>query len=209
VHPPALELAIDAYRRALAERPEVPSSHRLLAYALARADRTAEAFEVILSALVKSFDAGRYPGAFEMLKDDAGLFAAALARGKAKPEHDMLANRAKAVGGAFATTPSTRVTLSWETDESDLDLRVLDSKVPVTFPEHDVRTGYGPETTLLDRARTAPARLEVHQVTRGPSGFALGKVSIIRHDGQGTLTFDDRPFVLMNDGAAVQLGVVK
>jgi outer membrane protein OmpA-like peptidoglycan-associated protein len=209
VYPPALEIAVDAYRRALADRPEVPSSHRLLAYALARADRAAEGFEVILAALVRPFDSRRYPGAFEMLREDAGLLAAALARGKGRSEHDMLESRAKAVGGTFPTTPSTRVTVSWETDESDLDLRLVDPKANVKFPEVDVRTGYGPESVLLDRARSAPLRLEVHQVTRGPSGFTLGKVAIVRHDGLGGLTFEDRPFVLMNDGAAVQLGVVK
>lgn len=208
-HPPALELAIDAYRRAAVDRPELPSSHRLLAYALARAGRVDEGFEVLLAALSRTFDASRHPHAFELLQEDAGVFAAALARGKPQPERDALEGRAKAVGGTLPTRPSTRVILSWETDESDLDLRLVDAKGAVTFSRYDARRGYGPELAELDPATAGALTVEVHQVTRGPSGFSLGKVAILGHDGHGDLRLEDRPFVIMNDGAAVVLGPVK
>jgi len=114
-----------------------------------------------------------------------------------------------AVGGTFATKPSTRVILTWETDESDLDLRFLDAKGWATFPRSDAQRGYGPELFPLEDGKVPPQRVEVHQVRRGPSGYALGKVTIVRHDGQGALVFDDRPFVIMSDGAAVMLGALK
>lgn len=208
-HPPALELAIDAYRRAAAERPEVPSSHRLLAYSLARAGRVAEAFEIVLAALVRAHDDSRYPGAFELLEDDAGWLAAALARGRTQPERGALEDRVKAAGGKVPTKPSTRVFLSWETDESDLDLRLVEPKGSVVFSSRDARRGYGPEMVELDPTTSVPPTVEVHQVTRGPSGFSLGKVAIVRQDGHGRMTFEDRPFVVMIDGAAVVLGAVK
>jgi hypothetical protein len=36
----------------------------------------------------------------------------------------------------------------------------------------------------------------------------MGKLQIIEHDGQGHLRFDERPFVIMQDGAFVDLGTV-
>ncbi len=40
-------------------------------------------------------------------------------------------------------------------------------------------------------------------------GYGAGKLQVIRHDGKGHLGFDDRPFVIMTDGAYVDLGTVK
>ena len=40
-------------------------------------------------------------------------------------------------------------------------------------------------------------------------GYGMGKLEIIEHDGQGGLTFEERPFVVMVDRAFVDLGVVK
>ena len=39
-------------------------------------------------------------------------------------------------------------------------------------------------------------------------GYGMGKLQIIEHDGQGDLPFEERPFVVMNDGAYVDLGSV-
>jgi hypothetical protein len=36
----------------------------------------------------------------------------------------------------------------------------------------------------------------------------MGKLEIVDHDGAGGLTFKERPFVVMNDGAFVDLGAV-
>ena len=36
----------------------------------------------------------------------------------------------------------------------------------------------------------------------------MGKLQIIDHDGHGNLRFDERPFVIMQDGAFVDLGQV-
>jgi hypothetical protein len=37
----------------------------------------------------------------------------------------------------------------------------------------------------------------------------MGKLEIIDHDGQGGLTFEERPFLAMTDHAFVELGTVK
>ena len=54
-----------------------------------------------------------------------------------------------------------------------------------------------------------PYRLGVHYYARGPMGYGMGTVQVVRHDGRGRLRFDDRPFVVMNDGATVALGKVR
>ncbi len=40
-------------------------------------------------------------------------------------------------------------------------------------------------------------------------GYGMGKLEIIDHDGQGGLTFEERPFLAMTDHAFVELGNVK
>jgi hypothetical protein len=38
-------------------------------------------------------------------------------------------------------------------------------------------------------------------------GFGMGKVVVMKHDGAGVVSFDDRPFVLTAKDAVVDLGV--
>jgi hypothetical protein len=39
-------------------------------------------------------------------------------------------------------------------------------------------------------------------------GYGMGKLEVVEHDGRGGLRFEQRPFVVMNDGAFVDLGEV-
>ena len=73
----------------------------------------------------------------------------------------------------------------------------------------DVTTGYGPECfTIEGRATAYPYHIQAHYYSRGPMGYGMGKVEIIEHDGTGSLRFDQRPFVVMNDSAYVDLGTI-
>ena len=72
-------------------------------------------------------------------------------------------------------------------------------------------TGYGPECFTIRgpaAGRAAPYQLQAHYYCRGPMGYGMGKLQIIDHDGHGNLRFDERPFVIMQDGAFVDLGQV-
>ena len=40
-------------------------------------------------------------------------------------------------------------------------------------------------------------------------GYGMGKLEVIEHDGQGHLSFEERPFVVMKDRAFVDLGTVE
>ena len=73
----------------------------------------------------------------------------------------------------------------------------------------DVTTGYGPECFTIRGAHANiafPYTLQAHYYARGPMGYGMGKLEIIDHDGKGGLSFDERPFVIMQDRAFVALG---
>ena len=73
----------------------------------------------------------------------------------------------------------------------------------------DVTTGYGPECfTIPGKPSAGPYKIFIHYYSRGPMGYGMGKVEIVRHDGKGGLTFDERPYVVMTDRAFVNLGAV-
>ena len=40
-------------------------------------------------------------------------------------------------------------------------------------------------------------------------GYGMGKLQTIEHDGEGGLKFNEHPFVVMKDGAYVDLGKVR
>ena len=54
-----------------------------------------------------------------------------------------------------------------------------------------------------------PFELAAHYYRRGPMGYGMGKLQVVEHDGEGGLRFVDRTFVVMRDGAMVELGTVK
>jgi hypothetical protein len=214
---PARALAIDTYRRAVEDRPDHMTGHRLLAYALLRAGRHAEAFAAILAGLDQRYPGGRFRGGERVLAEDAGLIAAAYAAvvpGKRAELEAALGKR----GLAIAAAPSTRFVLYWETDANDVDFHIQDAKgghawySSKQLPSggelfEDVTTGYGPECFAIPgNAKAGPYRLSIDYYSQGPMGYGMGLLQIVRHDGRGKLSFEDRPYVIMNDHAYVDLG---
>jgi len=213
----ARALAIDTYRRAVADRPDHLTGHRLLAYALLRQGDHAGAFAAILAGVDQPVGDGRFAGADRILDEDAGMIAAAwLAAGG--PRATIVAALGKREL-AVATAPSTRLVLYWETDANDVDLHVRDKSGDHAFYSNqqlrsggelyaDVTTGYGPECfTIPGTPKAGPYRLAADYYARGPMGYGMGLLQIQRFDGK-QLTFEDRPFVIMNDHAMVDLGTL-
>ncbi|HEY0134010.1 MAG TPA: VIT domain-containing protein [Nannocystis sp.] len=213
-----LALAIDTYRQAVAQRPDHPASHRLLAFALSKAGRHAEAFAAALAGAQRSYPPDRFAGVQRILREDLALLAAAW-RAAQPGDKAMLAALAQA-GVKPDTRPSLRFVLNWETDANDVDFHVYDGKgghayyVAKLLPGagelyDDVRTGYGPECFAIAGEPDAfPYQLQAHYYSRGPMGYGMGKLQAIEHDGEGKLVFKEHPFVIMKDRAFVDLGRV-
>lgn len=215
-----LPLAIDTYRKAAASRPDHPASHRLLAFALARAGKYEPALDAIFAGLVRPYPSGRFAGVRRILVEDTGILAAALIR--ARPDkRGEVERRLGEFGLKVATRPSLRFVLNWETDANDVDFHIRDARRGHAYFNRpalrsggelfaDVTTGYGPECFAIPARATAyPYRLQAHYYSKGPMGYGMGKLEILEHDGRGGLKFDERPFVVMTDQAFVDLGSVK
>jgi len=209
-------LAIDTYARAVEQRPDHPSGHRLLAYALASGGRHREAFAAILAGM-RATPSRTRSKVEQVLWADAGILAAALVAREPAQRAEVEA-QIKAVHLSVSRQASTRFVLSWETDANDVDLHVIDaSGVRANYAasalpsggalENDVTNGYGPEVFVLPGpAPASPYTIEAHYSVQGAMGPAMGTVQVVEHDGKGTLKIEERPFVLMHEGARVSLG---
>ena len=213
--PTARGLAIDTYRRAVADRPDQLTGHRLLAYALLRNGDHAGAFAAILAGVDQRAPSDRFAGASLVFARDAGMIGAAyLAHGGDRARVEQALTKRQL---ALVTEPSTRFLLYWETDANDVDLHVRDAAGGHAWYSHktlesggelyaDVTTGFGPECFEIRGAPTAgPYDLGVHYYAQGPMGYGMGLLQIVRFDGEG-FAFDDRPYVIMKDHAYVSLG---
>lgn len=212
-------LALDAFRRALAQRPDHPSSYRMLAYAQLRAGDSAGAFETLEKGVLYPYPENRFRHCDLVLRDDMGLVAAAWLAEEPQHRKDVIA-RLDAVEASLETKPSTRFVLTWETDANDVDFHIQDGQGGHAWYSHpdlasggtlygDVTTGYGPECFVIPGEASAyPYQLTAHYYSRGPMGYGMGNVEVIQHDGKGDLRFRQLPFVVMNDGAYVDLGVL-
>ncbi|WP_433931424.1 AgmX/PglI C-terminal domain-containing protein [Sorangium cellulosum] len=216
-----LDLAVDTYEKAREQRPDHPSSHRMLAFARLKRGEPAAAFDALAAGLARRYPEGRFAGVESVLREDLGLVAAAWIKADPARRADVLARLAKA-GAKLEGAPSLRFVLSWETDANDVDFHIRDDRGghayygEPTLPGGgrlyaDVTTGYGPECFTIRAPREQRARrytLQAHYYARGPMGYGMGKLQIVDHDGKGGLTFEERPFVIMNDQAVVDLGAV-
>jgi len=112
-----------------------------------------------------------------------------------------------------------RFLLVWETDANDVDLHVYDGQGNHAYYQQmrlasggrlyaDVTTGYGPEAFRIQQPGAFPYRLGAHYYNRGPMGYGMGVMLVLDYRPGEGLAVDIRPFVVMNDGAMVELGEV-
>ena len=190
--------------------------------ALLRAGRYEEAFAALADALAGRDSRGRLAAALRILQEDLGLIAAAWEH--AEPgRRDHIRALLRAAGGRREDKPSLRFVLSWETDANDVDLHVYDGRGDHAYYRerglpsggdlyHDVTNGYGPGCFTIRRPapeRAYPYRLQAHYYRRGPMGYGMGSLHVVEHDGHGGLRFESHPFVVMRDGAFVDLAVLE
>ena len=218
--PDARALAVDTYRNAVAQRPDHPSSHRMYAYALLSAGRPAEAFAAIEAGVVARYPSDRFRGATRILTEDAGIIGAALVKADPARRAEVIEHLSR-MGGRLDESPSLRFVLSWETDANDVDFHITDGRGNHAYYKEktlasggqlyeDVTTGYGPECFAIPgTARAWPYTLEAHYYSRGPMGFGMGTLVALDYDGKGGVRTQSQPFVVMNDQAFIDLGVIK
>ena len=220
--PGAIRLAADTYGKAAEQRPDHPASHRLYAFTLLKAGEHEKAFEAMKKGAMRSYPVGRFRGVDRILKEDLGLIASVWAAA-APTRRGEIMTRLHQAGGTEETGPSLRFVLVWETDANDVDFHIHDGKGGHAYygtpnlPSGgslyaDVTTGYGPECFTIRGARETrayPYTLQAHYYSRGPMGYGMGKLEVLDHDGQGHITYEERPFVVMKDRAFVDLGTVE
>ncbi len=214
-----LELAVDTYRVAAQQRPDHPAVYHQLAMALVRLGRYEEALETLLEGIGSRRARDRFPGVDRILQEDAQLVAAALVAADPKSRGKVEALLSP-LGLQIDDRRSMRFVLTWETDANDVDFHIFDKRYNHAYYSRrglatggelyaDITTGYGPECFTIHDPGAYPYLLKAHYYRRGPMGYGAGKLQIIRHDGKGRLGFEDRPFVIMADGAYVDLGTVR
>lgn len=215
-----LGLAVDSFTRAEEQRPDHVSSHRYLAFALARQGNYPGAFAALERGLQQDYPDGRFNSYERILRDDLGIIGAAWAAKDPDQKPSIEARLAK-LDTKLATEPSLRFVLTWETDANDVDFHITDSKEGHAYYSSpalpsggelygDVTTGYGPECFAIPgKPKAFPYRLQIHYYSRGPMGYGMGQLEILQHDGLGHLVFEERPYIVMQDGAYVDLGIVE
>ncbi|MGE3455929.1 MAG: VIT domain-containing protein [Kofleriaceae bacterium] len=213
--PDGRALAVDTYRRAVTDRPDQVTGHRLLAYALLRDGDRAGALAAILAGYDQALPRGRFAGAKRLFARDVGMIATAYAE-HGGPRSEIAAELARRQL-PFITTPSTRFVLYWETDANDVDLHVMDRAGGHAWYRNkklrsggelyaDVTTGFGPECFEIEgRPAAGPYTLGVHYYAQRAMGFGMGVLQVVEFDGH-TFAFDDRPYVVTSDHAYVSLG---
>jgi len=195
------ELAADTFTKAMISRPDHPSSHRLVAYAELRLGHYREAFERLQKGLRRQYPWGRFAGYDQVLRGDLALVGAAWAAHEPSQREHIVAELQQ-FGLRLDDSASTRYVLTWETDSNDVNLTVKGGAGARLLA--NVTTGYGPECVVVPGG-AKDAKLSVQYSARGPMGYGMGKVEVIHHDGHGGLRFAEKPYVVMNDQASLDL----
>jgi len=209
--------AIDTLNHALILRPDHPSSYHLLAIAYIKDKQYKNAAGVVLKGINYQFD-GRFGAVHDILYDDLDL-AYSLAMKTDSKDKEYFA-KLKSEYKIKQLTKEIRFVLVWETDANDVDFHIYDKDGNHAYYSAmelatggalyaDLTGGYGPECFRIINPYAFPYKLEAHYYSRGPMGYGMGAVQIIRYDGEKTLNVDTRDYVIMNDGAFLDLGSVK
>ncbi len=211
------EDSIDTLSKALVERPDHPSSYHLLAIAYIKTGQWKKSYDVISLGLNQKFSS-RFQSVHDILYDDLDLLHTILKN--TEKEKEVKVNEAPLKLKGKTLGPEIRFILVWETDANDVDFHIYDKDNHHAFYSEkklasggelyaDLTGGYGPECFRIVNPKAFPYRLEAHYYSRGPMGYGMGAMQVIRFDGDKKVEVETRSFVIMNDGAYVDLGKVK
>ena len=187
-------LSIDSLKKAVEQRPDHPSGHYLLAIAQWQAGKFDAAKETLETAIKRNYS--RFQAAKRILTETLALM-------KQEQQQAQL-----------------RFVLMWETDANDVDFHIYDKQgnhayySQPTLPTGgnlyaDITTGYGPECFTISKPKAYPYKVQAHYYRRGPMGYGMGVLHILKYDPKTGLNSEFRPFVVMKDSAFVELGQIK
>ena len=183
------ELAVDVYRQVLRMAPEEPQSYRDLALAEAANGEYQAAAEHLYAIVQKPWD-GRFGGIQLIAVDELNQLVAA---------HKNHINTAQFDAALLHNRPvDMRVVLTWDSDNSDMDLWVTDPNGEKVYYGHqqsyqggkisrDFTGGYGPEVFWLKDPKAGEYEIRAHfygdrqQIVTGPT---TAHVRLIRHWGK-------------------------
>lgn len=197
------ELAVWTFEEILRMREEEPQSRRDLALACAEAGRPQRALALLWEVAKTPWD-GRFR---DVNLIAVGELNALLATSKEKLDPSPVDPRLR------ANLPvDVRVVLNWDTDNSDMDLHVVDPRGETCFFSHnrtaiggrisgDVTGGYGPEEFLLRKAIPGAYQVKAHFFgTRQQTAIGATTVVLELYLRYGTGRVENKSITLRLDG---------
>lgn len=183
------DLAVDVYEQVLRLAPEEPQSYRDLALAKAQLGQYQQAADLLYTVIQKPWDS-RFGGIQLIAVDELNQLVAAHGKqiNTSQFDADLLRNR----------PVDLRVVLTWDSDNSDMDLWVTDPNGEKVYYgnqlsyqggriSRDFTGGYGPEVFWLKEPKAGEYEIRAHfygdrqQIVTGPT---TAHVRLIRHWGK-------------------------
>lgn len=207
-------LSIDSLNKAVEQRADHPSGHYLLAIAYWEAGESKKAVETLQAAIKRNYP--RFDAATRILTETLALMLTQLEQ---QQQLEVLFP-GKTLDWEKMTQPQLRLVLMWETDANDVDFHIYDNHQNHAFYRQpnlasggtlyaDITTGYGPECFTISEPNAFPYRAQAHYYRMGPMGYGMGVLHVLQYDPKTGLSSEFRPFLVMKDGAFVELGTVK
>jgi tetratricopeptide (TPR) repeat protein len=206
-------IAIDSLEKALALRPDHPTTYLLLANSYIQVEKYDQSLIILTKAFNINFPE-RYTAIKEIILDTIELVST-LQKTKDR-EFLKIKNKHKLVE---LTKAELRIFLFWETDTNDVDFHIFDkwnnhvdyqNKIMKSGGElyADITSGYGPEFFRVIEPKEFPYSMEANYYSKGPMGFGMGAIQIMKFSKEGTLKIETRNFLVMEEGAFISLGKV-
>jgi hypothetical protein len=217
-------LAAGLFGRVLRQRPFEPHSFRDLARSLEEARRYPLAALLYEGVLAGTWH-NRFGAALQTVTQEeyARLLRLALREGPlSKAQRDFFTARLAKVGGAEQAA-ELRVSITWNTDNTDVDLWVIEpdgTRVYYQQPRsasggvlsQDQTQGYGPERYHIAAARKGTYKVLVHYYRANANllgGETHVSVVITRHAGTEREKVERRTVILRRDGEQVKVADVQ
>ncbi len=207
------ELAVETYRDILKMREEEPQSYRDLALALNETGAYNEAIQLMYKLILGTWD-GRFTDVKSIALNEMNAIISAH---PAEVQTSGIDQRL-----IYAMPVDIRIVISWNTDNSDMDLWVTDPRKEKCFYSNnstslggriskDVTQGYGPEEFLLKKAMSGKYKVEVNLF--GDSRQTLGGPTAIKADmftdfGKPTQKRETINFRVTENKEVVELGAL-